>query len=65
MAAFVHFFRSIMYNSCLAAFSINVSAIPPQNLLRLIDVQCNLICKSDDTTFSTTDLNTKTELSLN
>ena len=54
-----------MYNSCLAAFSINVSAIPPQNLLRLIDVQCNLICKSDDTTFSTTDLNTKTELSLN
>ena len=62
MAEFVHFFRSIMYRWSIVVFSIGVISILPQNLLRLIDVWCDLFCMSDDETFSPTHLNTATKL---
>ena len=38
MAEFIHLFISILYNWSIVVFSIGVIYIPPQNLLRLIDM---------------------------
>ena len=64
MGEFIHFFYSIMHNWYIVAFSIAVIFILAQNLLRLIDVRCDLFCMCDDEKSSATHLNSTTKLCL-